>query len=88
MARNRFWNADNIWNGGASNPRGVARALVEAVDDACAEKGGSDGAQNDAACVMIADHLCFLLGMPQPSLRMDPIMWETIEKEVARRKDE
>jgi hypothetical protein len=42
--RNRFYNADAIWNGGASNPRAVARTLVEAIDEAVEEKKGSKAA--------------------------------------------
>ena len=83
--RNRFYNADAIWNGGASNPRAVARALVEAIDEAVEEKKGSAGAK-DAACQMIADHLCFLLGLPQPSLDMPPERWDAIQAEVEKRK--
>lgn len=83
--RNRFDNADAIWNGGASNPRGVARSLVEAIDDAVTENGGSAGAK-DPAVQMILDHLCFLCGLPQPSLdsSMTPERWEAIEKAVRR----
>ena len=83
--RNRFYNADAIWNGGASNPRAVARALVEAIDEAVEEKKGSAGAK-DAACQMIADHLCFLLGLPQPSMDMSPEQWDAIQAEVEKRK--
>ena len=82
--KNRFKDADNIWNGGASNPRGVARALVDAIDSACEEGRGSAGAK-DAAVQMILDHLCFLCGMPQPSFGRD---WSEVMKEVERRKDE
>lgn len=65
----RFKNADAIWNGGASNPRAVARALVEAIDEAIDEataEGGSTEAANDPAVHLIIDHLCFLVGLPQP----------------------
>jgi len=65
--RNRFSNAAEIWGVGASNPRGVARALVEAIDEACEEGQGSDGA-NDPAVHLILDHLCSLVGLPQPTL--------------------
>ena len=83
--RNRFYNADAIWNGGASNPRAVARALVEAIDEAVKEKKGSEGAK-DAACKMILDHLCFLCGLPQPSLDMPPERWDAIQAEVEKLK--
>jgi hypothetical protein len=83
--RNRFYNADAIWNGGASNPRGVARSLVEAIDEAVEEKKGSAGAK-DAAVAMIIDHLCFLCGLPQPSMDMSPEQWDAIQAEVEKRK--
>lgn len=63
----RFENAAHIWGGGACNPRGVARALVEAIDEACTEGNGHDAA-NDPAVHLIMDHLCFIVGLPQPSL--------------------
>jgi len=31
---------------------------------------------------MIIDHLCFLCGLPQSSLDMDPISWGVIEEAV------
>lgn len=83
--RNRFYNADAIWNGGASNPRGVARALVEAIDEAVEEGGGSKAAA-DPAVQMILDHLCFLCGLPQPSLDMGYERWVVIEEAVEERK--
>lgn len=61
----RFKNADAIWNGGACNPRAVARALVEAIDEAV-EEGGGSAAADDPAVHLIIDHLCFLVGLPQP----------------------
>lgn len=60
----RFHDADLIWHFGASNPRAVARALVEAID--AATENGSDGARDDAAVHLILDHLCFLCGLRQP----------------------
>ncbi len=83
--RNRFYNADAIWNGGASNPRAVARALVEAIDEAVEEGEGSKAAA-DPAVQTILDHLCFLCGLPQPSLDMSPERWDAIQAEVEKRK--
>ena len=77
----RHKNAWLIWNGGASNPRAVARALVTAVDEAT--ENGSDGAK-DAAVQMIMDHLCFLCDLPQPSLDMQATEWSKIMGEVMR----
>jgi len=74
---NRYQDAIDIWEHGACNPRGVARALVGAIDDA-----GQD-ARDDPAVQMILDHLCFLCGLPQPSLDMEPEAWELIRKRVA-----
>ena len=81
----RFKNADAIWNGGACNPRGVARTLVEAVDEAVIEGGGSAAAA-DPAVQMILDQLCFLCGLPQPSLDMPTEHWVMIMDEVEKRK--
>jgi hypothetical protein len=59
MSRNRFLNAEWIQQG-ASNPAGVARALVDAIDQA--RKEGIDE-RTDAACRLIAHQLAFLLGV-------------------------
>lgn len=74
---NRFKNADHIWNGGASNPRAVARALVNAIDEAVEEGGGTAGAK-DGAVQMILDHLCFLCGLPQPSIEVGFADWNEV----------
>lgn len=79
--RNRFKDAHEIWNNGASNPRGVARALVDAID-AAVEEGGGSRAAADPAVQMILDHLCFLCGLPQPSLDLTVVEWLDIEKAV------
>lgn len=83
--RNRFYNADAIWNGGASNQRAVARALVEAIDEAVEEGKGSKAAA-DPAVQMILDHLCFLCDLPQPCMDMSPERWDAIKAEVEKRK--
>ena len=77
--------ASEIWHCGASNPRGVARALVTAIDEACEEGNGSAGSK-DPAVQTILDHLCFLCGLPQPSLDMPPERWDAIQAEVEKRK--
>jgi hypothetical protein len=71
----RFKEAHQIWHGGASNPRAVARALVNAIDEAA-------GDNQDPAVQMILDHLCFLCDMPQPSLTMSYENWELVMKLV------
>ena len=76
--RNRFHNADAIWNGGACNPRAVARSLVEAIDSAT-DEGTAD---NDAAVQMILDHLCFLCGLPQPSALVNYDTWQRVMQDV------
>ena len=65
---NRFKNAYEIWNVGASNPVGVANALLDAMKEVRDEGGG---VSNDLAVQMILDHLCFLCNMPQPSFFME-----------------
>ena len=64
----RFKNAYEIWNVGASNPVGVANALLDAMKEV-RDEGGEVG--NDLAVQMILDHLCFLCNMPQPSFFME-----------------
>ncbi len=59
MKRNRFRNADLIQMG-ACNPSGVARALVEAIDQAREERIDP---REDAAVRMICHQLAFLLGV-------------------------
>jgi hypothetical protein len=76
----RFKDAYHIYYNGASNPRAVARALVSAIDEVT-EQAGSDAAA-DPAVQMILDHLCFLCGLPQPSLSMSYENWARIDKIV------
>ncbi len=48
MTKKSANDAISIWDGGACNPRGIARALVAALDDIC--EGGTDLAHSaDAA---------------------------------------
>jgi hypothetical protein len=61
-----------IWWVGASNPAGVARSLIEAIDECRAENTNPSG---DMACQMIIDHLAVLLDLPQPSLDIDVKPW-------------
>jgi hypothetical protein len=61
-----------IWWIGASNPAGVARSLVEAIDECRAEN--TDPAK-DMYCQMITDHLAVLLGLPQPSMNFNNDAW-------------
>lgn len=83
----RFKKAYQIWHGGACNPRAVARALTEAIDEAVGEGGGSDAAK-DPAVQMIMGHLCFLVGLPQPSLAMPWSDWGLVMKCVEEKKHE
>jgi hypothetical protein len=73
---NRFKKAIQIWEGGASNPRAVARELVEAMDQAT--ETSLFHADKDPAVKVILDHLCFLCGMPQPSMAMEDWEWDSI----------
>ncbi len=81
--RNRFDNAYEIWHNGASNPRGVARALVEAIDDAV-EEGGGSAAAADPAVQMILYYLCFLCGLPQPCMGGGGYIWMRVKEEVEK----
>jgi hypothetical protein len=65
-------NAYYIWWVGASNPAGVARSLVEAIDECRSENTDPAG---DMYCQMIADHLAFLLRLPQPSMSFNNDAW-------------
>ena len=76
---NRFKNAYEIWNVGASNPVGVTNALLDAMKEVRDE--GRD-VNNDAAVQLILDQLCFLCNVPQPSFYMDWVRWTNIYKEV------
>ena len=78
---NRFKNAYEIWNVGASNPVGVTNALLDAMKEVRDE--GVDPS-NDPAVQMILDHLCFLCNMPQPSFLMEN--WERICSAVEKLK--
>lgn len=76
----RFKNAYEIWSVGASNPVGVANALLDAMKEARDEGGDVN---NDPAVQVILDHLCFLCGMTQPSMltsRLDAALTEVEEK--------
>ena len=77
----RFKNAYEIWNVGASNPVGVANALLDAMKEV-RDEGGE--VSNDLAVQMILDHLCFLCNMPQPSFFMEN--WERICSAVEKLK--
>ena len=76
----RFKNAHEIWTVGASNPMGVANALLDAMKEARDEGGDVN---NDPAVQVILDHLCFLCGMTQPSMltsRLDAALTEVTER--------
>lgn len=64
---NRFEAADTIWNNGASNRLAIASSLVSAIRE-CQDEGNFDC--DDPAVQLILDHLCFLVGMPQPTMQM------------------
>lgn len=60
---NRFNDALAIQQG-ASNPSGVARSLVRAIDQARDEGLDTEGIKADPACRLICHQLAFLLGVP------------------------
>jgi hypothetical protein len=68
--RNRFWSAHMIQQG-ACNPSGVARALVEAIDQARAECPDTDSVRADPAVRQIAHQLAFLLNLAEYDHDMD-----------------
>ena len=78
---NRFKNAYEIWNVGASNPMGVTNALLDAMKEVRGE--GGDISQ-DPAVKLILDHLCFLCNVPQPLPLMEN--WERICSAVEKAK--
>lgn len=73
--------AHEIWHVGASNPVGVANALVVVMREARDEDIDPG---NDAAVKMILDHLCFLCCLDQPSIRMGE-RWDYIQNYVAEK---
>ena len=60
--RNRFEEALFV-QAGASNGRGVARALVKAYDEAATETGSTFDSNHDPAVQMILHQLCHLGGI-------------------------
>ena len=60
--RNRFTNALVI-QGGACNGRAVAKALVQAYEEAAAENSGTDATNADTAVQLILHQLCHLARM-------------------------
>jgi hypothetical protein len=62
---NRFWNAWHIQQG-ACNPSGVARSLVEAIDEVRAENPNTDNVRQDSAVRQICHQLAFILGVGDP----------------------
>jgi len=44
----------------ACNPRGIARLLVELIDEACEDESSTDGAKGNAAVYLVMDKLASL----------------------------
>lgn len=78
--RNRFLNALYIQDPGASNPAGIARALVEAIDAARAD---DVRAEEDPACRLICHQLAFLLNTSAIDRDMD--LWGNLMRECRER---
>lgn len=78
----RFENALLIWEGGACNARAVSVALTAAIDEVRAEQLD---VRQDAACKLIADQLCQLLGLPNPLVDVGSLEVEKIRSECASR---
>ena len=66
-----------MWNGGASNLRAISRALTKAVDLQ------SENPEVTSAIQLLVDHLAFLVGLPQPSLRLSNAQWALVESECS-----
>lgn len=72
---NRWVVAHQI-NQGACNPSGIARALVEACDEAMAEHKDTKAVCEDSAINVIVGQLAFLCGL---SLGPDSVAMATVE---------
>ena len=68
MSRNRFSNAVLIQDPGACNPSGVARALVEACDEA---RNENIRPEDDPACRLICHQLASLLNVDEINRDLD-----------------
>lgn len=66
---------------GASNPRGVARTLVEALDAVAAEGGNT---RDDAACQLIAHQLAHLMGCGSIDINGSTVRYTNAMAECAR----
>ena len=51
-----------IWDGGACNPRAIARVIVDMIDWYVANKGGSDGVRGRAPLALAQGQLLYLMG--------------------------
>jgi hypothetical protein len=86
QTRNRFEQALLI-QAGASNGRGVARALVKAYDEAATETGSTFDSNHDPAVQMILHQLCHLGGIPtcEASRRNGGFDWRAAYRECMER---
>ena len=52
----------SAWEGGACNPRGLSRSLVDMIDWYCDHGGGHDGSKRQAPIAVLQAQLLFVLG--------------------------
>ena len=76
--------AIDIWEGGACNPRALARELVRSIDHF--SENGSDGVSTAEAAPIrvVLAHLCFLLGTSFDSIGGCESSHGDIDKDVER----
>ena len=71
MSKNRYEGKDeaflakdaiDAWEGGACNPRGLSRSLVDMIDWYCERGNGHDGSKRQAPIAVLQAQLLFILG--------------------------
>lgn len=71
---------------GACNPRAVARSLVQALDDAAAERPSTDQVRRDEACRLICHQLAHLMGVYE--VDHDAVTWRRLVDTCSAMADE
>ena len=67
----------SAWDNGASNPRGLARALVEMIDRYVELREGSDGCRRRPPIMVLLAQLEWLLGVGIGGLEgVKPAQWD------------
>jgi hypothetical protein len=63
---------------GACNPSGIARSLVQAIDEARAENGATDSVRADPACRLICHQLAFIMGVGEIDYGDDTMLYNRL----------